>query len=75
MVSNAVIINVIGRKSLPNILPILDAKLVIALNVVENDFIAHDTLKNHDITIIYIPFVNINNFLFEKFLSFHITLK
>lgn len=39
--------------------------------ILENDFIAHDTLKNHDITVIYIPFININNFLFEKFGNFN----
>ena len=31
--------------------------------ILENDFIAHDTLQNHDITVIYIPFININNIL------------
>ena len=39
--------------------------------IFENDFIAHDTLQNHDITVIYIPFININNFLFEKFGDFN----
>lgn len=39
--------------------------------ILENDFIAHDTLQNHDITVIYIPFININNFLFEKFGDFN----
>ena len=39
--------------------------------IFENDFIAHDTLQNHDLTVIYIPFININNFLFEKFGDFN----
>ena len=39
--------------------------------IFENDFIAHDTLQNHDITVIYVPFININNFLFEKFGDFN----
>ena len=39
--------------------------------ILENDFIAHDTLQDHDITVIYIPFININNFLFEKFGDFN----
>ena len=36
-----------------------------------NDFIAYDEVKNHDIIIVYIPFVNINNYLFDKFGDFN----
>lgn len=39
--------------------------------ILKNDYIAHDTVENHDLTIVYVPFVNINNFLFEKFGDFN----
>ncbi len=38
--------------------------------VYKNDYIVHDPLVNHDMMNVYIPFVNINNFLLEKFGAF-----
>lgn len=38
--------------------------------ILANDFIAFDTLKNHNITTVYIPFININNYLFDRFGDF-----
>lgn len=38
--------------------------------ILNTDFIAHDDIKNHDITVVYIPFVNINNYLFDRFGDF-----
>lgn len=35
-----------------------------------NDFIAWDELKHRDIHLVYVPYVNINNYIFEKFGSF-----
>ena len=35
--------------------------------ILANDFIAHDTLDNQDLIIVYIPYININNYLFERF--------
>lgn len=35
-----------------------------------NDFIAFDEIKSRDLHVVYVPYVNINNFLFEKFGSF-----
>ncbi|MDZ7614913.1 MAG: DUF3822 family protein [Flavobacteriaceae bacterium] len=40
------------------------------LKIYKNDFIAFDQIPNHDLINIYIPFVNINNFLFDKFGEF-----
>ncbi|MBW1296603.1 DUF3822 family protein [Aquimarina litoralis] len=40
------------------------------IKVLENDFIAHDELDQHDIIVVYIPYTNINNFFFETFGSF-----
>jgi len=36
-----------------------------------NDFIAYDSLEENDITTVYIPFVNINNYLFDRFGDFN----
>ncbi|MFT4801730.1 MAG: hypothetical protein ACI93N_001505 [Flavobacteriaceae bacterium] len=38
--------------------------------ILANDFIAFDTLGNHNITVVYIPFININNYLFDRFGNF-----
>ncbi|NND62921.1 MAG: DUF3822 family protein [Flavobacteriaceae bacterium] len=38
--------------------------------ILGNDFISHDLVENHGIVVVYIPFVNINNFIFEKFGEF-----
>ena len=35
-----------------------------------NDYIVYDELENHDIINVYIPFVNINNLLLEKYGNF-----
>ena len=36
----------------------------------KNDYIVYDEIENHDMFNVFIPFVNINNFLLEKFGSF-----
>ena len=41
-----------------------------ASKIYKNDYIVYDELENHDMYNVFIPFVNINNFLFEKFGSF-----
>ena len=38
--------------------------------ILANDHIAYDTLDNHDMVNVYIPFVNINNYIFELFGEF-----
>ncbi len=38
--------------------------------ILANDFISHDTLKNHDLVVVYVPYININNYFFEKYGSF-----
>lgn len=38
--------------------------------ILANDYIAHDTLEGLGITIAYVPFMNINNYFFEKYGSF-----
>jgi len=40
------------------------------VKVLENDFISYDEINNSEIVNVYIPFVNINNFLIDKFGSF-----
>ena len=35
--------------------------------ILNNDYIAYDQLDNHDITIVYVPYVNINNYFFERY--------
>jgi hypothetical protein len=41
-----------------------------SIKVLENDYITFDEIKNSDIVNVYIPFVNINNFLFDMYGSF-----
>ena len=36
----------------------------------KNDYIVYDEIENHDMFNVFIPFVNINNYLLEKFGSF-----
>ncbi len=36
----------------------------------QNDYIVYDEIENHDMFNVFIPFVNINNFLLEKYGSF-----
>lgn len=38
--------------------------------ILSNDFIDHDKLDSLDLIVVYVPFVNINNYLFERFGSF-----
>lgn len=38
--------------------------------ILANDFIAFDTIEKQDITVVYIPFININNYLFDRFGDF-----
>ena len=38
--------------------------------ILANDFIAHDLVANHDTVVVYVPYVNINNYLFDKYGSF-----
>lgn len=35
-----------------------------------NDFVAFDTIENYEMVVVYIPFMNINNYIFERFGSF-----
>ena len=38
--------------------------------IFKTDFITYDVISNQDIMLVYVPFVNINNFIFEKYGSF-----
>lgn len=38
--------------------------------ILANDFIAYDSLSNHDMKVVYVPFVNINNYIFDHFGEF-----
>jgi hypothetical protein len=40
------------------------------VKVFETDFFAYDELINYDINNVYVPFININNFLLDQFESF-----
>ncbi|WP_456376404.1 DUF3822 family protein [Lutibacter sp.] len=40
------------------------------IKVLENDFIAYDEIRNSEIVNVYIPFVNINNFLLDVYGTF-----
>ncbi len=55
--------------------PLFDEKMAseyLKLNskILATDFIAFDNIENQDITIVYIPFININNYLFDRFGDF-----
>ena len=39
--------------------------------ILANDYVAHDLLEDLGIAVAYVPFMNINNFFFEKYGSFH----
>lgn len=41
-----------------------------SVKVLKNDYISHDTLEDQSAVLVYIPYVNINNFIFSKFGSF-----
>ena len=38
--------------------------------IFKTDFITYDVIKNDDIMVVYVPFVNINNYIFERYGSF-----
>jgi hypothetical protein len=38
--------------------------------ILANDFIASDVVQNHQMVVVYVPFININNFFFERFGTF-----
>ncbi len=38
--------------------------------ILANDYISQDTLDNKEIVVVYVPYININNFLFEKYGAF-----
>ena len=38
--------------------------------ILGNDYIAYDTIKNHDMVVVYVPFININNYFFDRYGSF-----
>ena len=38
--------------------------------ILENDFVAHDLLKEVEIVNVYIPFTNVNNFFFDRYGEF-----
>ena len=38
--------------------------------ILANDFIAHDSLTNHDMVVVYVPFININNYFFDHYGEF-----
>ncbi|MBV1924808.1 MAG: DUF3822 family protein [Flavobacteriaceae bacterium] len=38
--------------------------------ILANDFISYDTIENKDITSVYVPYININNYFFDQFGSF-----
>ncbi len=38
--------------------------------ILANDYMANDVLDNQGIVVVYVPFMNINNFFFEKYGSF-----
>ncbi len=38
--------------------------------ILGNDFISHDEIENNDMVVVYIPFVNINNYVFKRYGEF-----
>jgi hypothetical protein len=38
--------------------------------ILANDFIAHDILDTYGIVVVYVPYININNFIIEKYGTF-----
>ncbi|MDN3723617.1 DUF3822 family protein [Aequorivita sp. SDUM287046] len=39
--------------------------------ILANDYMANDVLENQEIVVVYVPFMNINNFFFEKYGAFN----
>ncbi len=73
-------INVVYENELYTIVPLalfdenmLNTYLQSNVKVLSNDFIAYDVLTQHELVIVYIPYMNINNFLFDSFGSFNYT--
>lgn len=48
----------------------LSEYLKFTVKVLDNDYITYDEIENSDIVNVYIPFVNINNFLLDKYGAF-----
>lgn len=48
----------------------LDQYLNFNVKVLKNDFIAYDIIPNSEIVNVYVPFVHLNNYFFEKYGSF-----
>ena len=68
---------VIHENELASIIPLkyfseteLSCYLKQSVKVLKNDFIAYDSLNNLESNVVYIPFVNINNFIFTEHGSF-----
>lgn len=38
--------------------------------ILTNDFVAHDTIEGHDVVVVYVPYMNVNNYMFDRFGSF-----
>lgn len=38
--------------------------------ILSTDFVSHDEVENQDLVVVYLPFVNANNFIFDRFGSF-----
>ena len=38
--------------------------------ILANDYMAHDKIEAQDLAVVYVPYMNINNFFFEKYGSF-----
>ncbi len=38
--------------------------------ILRNDYISHDEISSYGITVVYVPFMNINNFIFGKYGTF-----
>lgn len=39
--------------------------------ILPNDYVAHDVLDSQELVVAYVPFMNINNYFFEKYGSFN----
>ncbi len=74
---NFIEVSVVYATSLYSVVPtplfdenIASEYLKLNSKILANDYVAYDSLENHNITIVYIPFVNINNYLFDRFGNF-----
>jgi hypothetical protein len=38
--------------------------------ILRNDYVSHDTLEREELSVVYVPFVNINNYIFDRFGNF-----